>query len=368
MKNIKEKFNFKNLLEMNFGNNKDVDYFVDNLSILVSSGMTIIDALNAIDADLKYGKSRVFIKDIIEDVNDGISLWRAVERANILPNHIIYLMRLGEETGRLSENLKLIKIQKEKSRDFGSKVRSAMMYPVFIMSVAFIIGVSIAWSILPRLAIVFSQLNIKLPIITKVLIDFGQFLNDYGIYVIPVVLFLIASFIYFLFYYKKTKIYGQKLLFFIPGISRLLKESEVAQFGYLLGTLIEAGLPIDKAIYFMSEVTTSPYYKDFYIHLLESIEQGDSFQQAFASHNKINSLFPRSVVQMISSGEKSGNLKSTFASINKSYELKVEDTTKSLSVMIEPILLVIVWLGVVSIAVAVVLPIYSLIGGFNSHQ
>jgi len=348
------------------GTGRDRDYFIENLSLLIASGMPILEALGAIIVEVRSKNMRLIITRIQEAIESGSTLWRALDDCYIFPPHAISLIRIGEESGKLSENLKVVGKQQEKDRMFQSKVRSAMMYPVFVLSLTLIVGVGIAWFILPKLALVFSQLKLQLPWITKMLIGAGTFLGEHGVVVMPIFLILSVLIIYFVFYFPKTKTIGQTIIFWAPGINDLIKQVELARFTYLLGTLLNAGLPVVQAIGSVEQATFFPQYKKFYTHLKKNIEEGYSFQKSFNSYNKLNRLIPMPVQQLIVAGEKSGTLPDTLLKINENYEVKIDTTTKNLAVILEPILLVIVWLGVVAVALAVILPIYNLIGGFNT--
>jgi type II secretory pathway component PulF len=261
--------------------------------------------------------------------------------------------------------LKVVAIEEEKSRVFRSKLHSAMLYPVFVLSLTVTIGVGIAWFILPKLAVVFTQLHVTLPLITKVLISIGIYLDKYGVIVIPTAVVIVAALFYFLFIFSKTKVIGQSILLSLPGINQLIKEVEIARFGYLLGTLLEAGLPITHALDSLARATEIVQYRKLYRHLYDAVGDGNSFQKSFLLFHRTDTLIAAPIQQLIVVGERSGTLSLTLLKIGKAYEVKSDTTTKNLTVILEPILLVIVWLGVVAVALAVILPIYSLIGGFN---
>ena len=350
-----------------FGLGKERDYFVENLSMLISGGMPMNDALQAISEEMRSRRMKNVISGIRADIEAGAPLWRTLANANLFPEHSVSLIRLGEESGKLTENLKVVAIEQEKDRIFKSKLRSAMMYPVFVLSLTVIIGVGIAWFILPKLALVFSQLKVTLPLITKILIGAGTFLGSYGQYVLPAAIFGAAILFYIVFSFSKTKFIGQFLLFSSPGIKGLIKEVEVARFGYLLGTLLEAGLPITHALGSLGSATEISQYRKFYVHLLDSVKDGNSIHKSFLSFKGTNRLIPAPVQQLIVAGEQSGTLAVTLLNIGRVYEAKTETSTKNLTVILEPILLVLVWLGVVAVALAVILPIYSLIGGFKTE-
>lgn len=348
------------------GDGGEKEYFVDNLSMLLASGMDILNALGSIREGVRTSLMKDIIDGLREDISDGSPLWKALKRTNLLSEHILALFRIGEESGKLSENLKVINNQQQKERVFRSKIHSAMMYPVLVLSLTLVVGIGIAWFILPRLSSVFSQLNMELPIITRWLINFGDFLGEYGIIVIPLFIAFLLLLFYIIFSYPKTKFIGQWLLFHFPVVKNVILQIEVSRFGYILGNLLDAGIPIVEALHSLTQATTFRMYQNLYKHLEFNIEQGNSFHKSFNTYPHISNLIPATVQQMLESGEQSGNLTNMLTKVGVTFEEKTETSTKNLSVMLEPILLIIVWGGVVMVALAVILPIYSLIGGLNT--
>lgn len=345
---------------------KERDYFLENLSMLIAGGVPIINALTVIAQDVRSRWMKNVISSIKEDIESGSTLWYALSQSRLFPDHAVALIRIGEESGKLTENLIVLAIEQEKDRVYKSKLHSAMIYPVLVFGFTVVIGISIIWFILPKLATVFTQLQIDLPLITQVLIKLGTFLGAYGQYVVPALIVLVAVLFYVLFFFNKTKFLGHALLNFIPGVKRIIKEVEMARFGYLLGTLLEAGLPIVQALDSLAQVTEISQYKKLYLHLSNAVTDGNSFQKSFAAFKNINHLISAPIQKLIIAGEHSGALASTLLKVGQSYEIKADLTAKNLAVILEPILLVIVWLGVVAVALAVILPIYSLIGSFNT--
>ncbi len=349
-----------------FGLTKERDHFVENLSMLVLSGMPIMGALNAITRDTKNTQMKKILEGISVELDAGSPLWKSFDRTGLFKGYTVSLMRIGEESGKFAENLKVIAEQQEKERNLKSKVKSALMYPAFVMILVVVIGLGISWSILPKLAKIFADLKLDLPLITKILIGFGLFLQKNGVWVVPLAIFVVGIIVYFVFFHEKTKFIGESFLYAIPGINTLMMEVEVARFGYLLGTLLEAGLPITRAIDSLIGASDSVRYKKFYVYLHDSIDMGNSFQKCFVGYSKIDKLIPQPMQQLVFSGEQSGNLNKTLLKIGQVLEEKSDTTTKNLTIIMEPILLVIVWAGVVAVAFAVILPIYSLVGGLNA--
>ncbi len=349
----------------NFGLGKDKDEFVENLNMLMSSGMSITGAISSITKETRNSRMKKILGDILLDIESGSPVWKAFLKTELFKEYTISLIRLGEESGKFLENLKVVALELEKDREFSSKVRSALMYPAFVLGLTGFIGVGISWFILPKLAKVFAQLNITLPLITKILIGFGVFLGQYGIYVVPAAIIFLCVIGYFTFVFPKTKEIGQTILFSLPGIKGLMIEVEIARFGYLLGTLLEAGLQITQAIDSLASASSSIRYKKFYQYLRDSVDMGNSFEKSFVSYKKIDKLIPPAIQQLVISGEQSGNLHGTLFKIGQVMEAKSETTTKNLTIIMEPVLLIIVWAGVVGVAFAVILPIYSLVGGIH---
>lgn len=348
------------------GLKKEKEYFVENLSMLVASGMPVLTALNAIAQDVFSSRMKTNVQSITTAIENGSTIWKALKESGLFHDHTIALIRLGEESGRLSENLKVISVEEKKSRLFRSKIHSAMMYPTFVLFVTFVVGLGIAWFILPKLSLIFSQLKIELPWMTRVLIDLGAFLNEKGFYVLPLFGVFVFLLFYIFFFFSKTKWIGQTILLSLPGISGLIREIEIARFGYLLGTLLEAGVPITRALKLLAHATDIRHYGIFYQQLRDSLSEGNSFRKTFLLLPNIKKIIPLPIQQLIIVGEQSGNLSEVLQEMSESYEGKADMTTKNLTTILEPVILVIVWLGVVGVALSVILPIYSLVGGLNS--
>ncbi len=350
---------------MYLGLGKEKEYLLENLSFLISSGIPIADALRSIESELKTRFMKRLVAEALENVENGLTLSSALDRTGLFGMHAISLIKNGEESGTLSDNLRVIAEQDAKNRVFKSRIQSAMMYPAIILSVTFVVGIGVAWFILPKLASIFTQLQVKLPLITKIFISIGAFLKEYGFVFLPSLLIFVFILVYFIFYFPKTRILGQYFLFSIPGIKKLIQELEIARLGYLLGTLNNVGLPLLQAIGSLKESTLSPFYGRFYDFLYKNIENGRSFEESFKEYKGIQRILPSSIQQIIVVGEQSGNLSSVLLKIGSVYEQKTEITSKNISIVLEPILLVIVWLGVMLVAIAVILPIYSLVGGLG---
>lgn len=345
---------------------RDRDYFIQNLSMLISSGLGILESLESLRGEMRSLKMHNLIGVMAQDIDAGTPLWKVLDKAKIFSDATISLVRVGEEAGKLGNNLRLVGEQEEKNRQFLGKIRSAMLYPAFVLGLTAVIGIGIAWFILPKLATVFSQLRLDLPLVTRILIKVGTFLSQFGYIAMPGFILALALLVYFIFYNKGTKIIGQTILFSLPGVKELIQNVELARFSYLLATLMGAGLPVISALRSVEESTVFPRYRQFYAYLRTSIADGNSFKKSFLAYKDAKNLLPGPVQQLIIAGEKSGNLDEILKKINQNYEALIDTSSKNLTTMLEPVLLVIVWLGVVAVALAVILPIYNLVGQLST--
>ncbi|MDB5181889.1 MAG: type secretion system family protein [Candidatus Saccharibacteria bacterium] len=344
---------------------KDREYLIANLSALLGAAVPLGEALQSLQATTRSGIFRQALLQIQQDVDEGMPLWKAFDRSGVVSQQTLALVRLGEESGHLVDNLAVAAEQEEKQHEFSRKVHSALLYPGFVLGLTLVVGIAVAWFLLPKLAETFAQMNVTLPLISRIFINFGIFLKDNGIWAVPVSAVVMLLLGYILFGLPQTKGIGTRLLYLIPGVSRLLHEVEIARFGYMVGILLEAGLSVTQTLKLAEQSTTAPAYRKLYKALALDFEEGYGFRTAFDRYKHTNKLLPPTAQQVIIAGERSGTLAAGLKNVGSIYSKKADTTTANLAVILEPVLLVIMAGGVLAVAVAVILPIYSLVGGLN---
>lgn len=344
---------------------KHREYFTSNLASLSKAGLPVGWSLQTLQDNTSSAALRQAIQQMRHDIDDGSPFWKALDRAHLVSPETLMLCRIGEESGNLPENLRLAAQQEEKQRMFKSKIRTAMMYPSFVLSTTLVVGLGIAWFLLPRLAHTFENLGVKLPLISRLILGFGTFLQHYGLVVVGGTALLLVGLGIALATVPAVKRVGRQLAFMIPGIGRLLREVELARFGYLMGSLLAAGIQVTESLRLLRGATTQPSYQAFYDHLSHSFDEGYNFRVTFAKKHRTTLLIPGPVQQMIIAGEYSGTLADTLKNVGAMYEDKANVTAGNLETLLEPIMLVLVWIGVLAVAVGVILPIYSLVGNLN---
>lgn len=343
-----------------FGLQNESNFFIQNLSVLIGAGLGVSAALESVYEEVASMRMRSALREVMASVSDGLPLSKALEMVSIVSPHTLSLITLGELSGRLSSNLQVAAEQNEKEAVFRSRIRSALAYSSFVFFVALIVGIGVAWFVLPQLAAFFVGLNAPLPPLTRAIINTGLFLKEYGFVFVPLFLAIFLSLFYFLFSFPKTRFIGHIVLFHVPLIKRLILETEVARFGFLSGTMLQAGIPLHTVLEILPNTTTFANYQGLYTFMAERVSEGSSFQKIFAEYKKVCTLLPLPVRQMIVAAEQSGAMSDTLIKIGTLYEVKVESTSRNIPAFLEPALLLFIGCIVGVLALGILMPVYQL--------
>jgi type IV pilus assembly protein PilC len=349
----------------NMGMGKEKAQFIENLAILLNSGLSVIDALRTVAMELRNRAMKKVSQRMIDEVESGIALWRAMDNQCLFSAYALALIRIGEESGSLSKNMEYLAIQQEKDRSLRSKVKMAMIYPSIVIVLTMIVTLGLAWFVLPQLVGVLISLNAKLPLPTRIIIWIANFFGAHGAVVVPS---MFGALIVFALLAKYTALKGpvQQAIFMTPGIGTMARSATIASFGVILGSLLRAGVPIVVAVQSLADVTDTVRYRIFYGRLARELEVGQSFSSAFKAIPETSGVLPPSVQQLLITGERSGRMADMLLRIADIYEKKAEEAAAKLPVVLEPILLVFIGGLVGTIAFAIIVPIYSVVGSMGN--
>ncbi len=340
------------------------EYVIESLSMLLLSGVTVGEAIASISAEIPKKQTREIMLQMQNSIDEGVPFAVALEQTGLFSPSVITLIEVGESTGKLPENLKVVAAQMHKNNSMNAKIKSAMLYPAFLISLLFVVGTGIGVFLLPKLLSVITGLQIEVGLMTKILIVVGTLFGRYGlIFAAGVVVTVILSSVAV----KKSataRAISEAILFRIPGVKKLLFETEIARFGFVLGTLLDAGLPVVTALQSLAASMSTRRYARFAGEMRDRVDEGDSFGKILLDQ-KYRKLLPGTICQIVVSAEKSGNLSSSLLKVGVNYEDKADITARNLETLLEPIVLVLIAGAVLFVALAVFLPIYSLIGNLN---
>lgn len=340
-------------------------YFFESLATMLASGIDIRTILKDLKAETKNKGDLALITRMQVAIENGTPIWRVAKDEKLVAEHYLALIRIGEMSGSLPENLDTIVTQIDRDRDFQNKLRSASLYPSLIGILLFIVVIVLITFVFPKITGVYDSLNIELPTITKVMMAIGDFFSENAAWFIPTIFTTVFLIFYFLFMHPKTKKYGQMLMFKVPAIKSLIQELELARFGYLLNSLLRAGVTFPEALKLLVESTSLYQYKNLYEFIAYYIEKGysmDVIMEAYPNINKLIPLYPR---QLLVNGVKARKLQENALKIGEIYQKKNELTLKDIGTLFEPALLIIIWIGVSIFAISVIMPMYSILGNLT---
>lgn len=336
--------------------------FTKNLSGMIRAGLSLGRALSVLQKQTKNPKLNKVLISFANDINSGETFSTALAKfPNIFSQLFISMVRAGEESGNLAGALSDIGMNLEKSNSLNEKIRGALIYPGVILSAMVVIGILMFAFVVPTLADTFKELGVVLPASTRILIFFGNFFSS-NLILTFVIVFTLALSLYFLFRSKMLAPYIDFAILKIPVINNLDKELNTARTARTISSLLSSGVSITRAIEITEDVVQNGFYKKVLEEAKEAVQKGAPFSQAFAAHTN---LYPVMMSEMIEVGEETGKLSDMLLEIASFYENEVENKTKNLSIIIEPVLMIIIGSGVGFFAISMISPLYSILGSID---
>lgn len=342
---------------------KEKLFFVKHLSVMMKAGLTVGEALEVLK-DQAEGKFKKIIADILTFVRKGNTLSSGLTKyPKVFSLLSINLIEAGEASGTLEQNLKYLSIHLEKSEELRKKIKGAMMYPILVLSATIGISLGLATLVLPKITKFYKTLDVELPLLTRGLLWVANLFTNYGWW-ISGGLILGLLFLILLFRQRFIRPFSHRFILILPIISRITREVQLALFSRVLGTLIKSGLPIDRSLRITQKTIDNIIYHKRIAEILEAVDRGIPISETMAFFERD---FPKIVSQMINVGERTGELDNSLLYLAEFYEAEVDNTTKNLANILEPILLVIVGVLVGTVALSIISPIYQLIGTLRLH-
>ncbi len=337
---------------------KELLVFFQQMATLVEARVPIVSSLRTISDQTDNKYFRIILKEMADDVEEGVSLSDAVEKyPDIFSQLTINMLRAGEVSGELQKSIEIISESIEKNYQLSAKIKGALYYPAFVLGVAFIIGFLVVTFILPKITIMIKDLHLPVPWYTSALIWLGDFMNAYW----WAVLMALAAAASGLFYYIQTdsgKREWQQMVLKIPVIGTLARDVYVTRFSETLSALLNSNIPVVRALIIVSQVIGNQVFEKIILQAAEEVKTGGTMSTVFLRTKEM----PPIVAQMMRIGEETGTLSHVLKGIGKFYGQEVDNMTRSLTTLIEPILIVVLGIGVGILVVGVLLPIYNIAG------
>lgn len=329
---------------------------------MTKAGMPILDSLRLFQKQAKSKSMKKILKQISKDIANGQFLSTSMERyANIFGDFTVNIIRVGEASGILYENLNYLAEELKKKQELKRKVVGALIYPIIIVIATFSIAGFLTVYIFPKILPIFKSLNVDLPITTKILIGVSDFLVAYGVYVVAgIATSVILGWL--ILKISKIRLLTHRLLTYIPVFGNISQSYNMANFCRTLGLLLKSDIKVVEAVSITANTLTNLVYRNELKEMSREIAKGEEISKHL---EKKSHLFPPMLSQLIAIGETTGNLSETLLYLSEFYENKVDEIAKNLSTTLEPVLMLVMGAIVAFIALSIITPIYEVTQGLK---
>jgi len=335
--------------------------FVYHLKTMVKAGLSIVNALKVLSEELENKKLRKIIGEIKAEVETGKQLSEALAAyPKIFPPIYVSMIASGEAAGKLEEALSQVSNQMKKSHELTSRIRGAMIYPAVVFTAMMGIALEMVVFVLPKIMVMFKDFDAELPLATRILMATVSFVENYGVIALIVLVAIVIAIIWALRQPEiKKKVHRFNL--HLPIFGGIIKQINLARFTLTLSSLLESTIPIIEAVRITASVESNVTYRDNLLVVAEALKKGENLSAVLG---RFPITFPPMVTEMIMVGEQSGQVEKMLGELSEYYANEVDSTMRNFSTIIEPVVIVVLGLMVAGIAVAVIMPMYTLAQSF----
>lgn len=329
------------------------------LATMVSSGLVLSEAIDILQEQQTNKTLRAVLAEVSSDIKGGLTLAQALGRhPNIFPHLYVNLVKSGETSGKLDDVLTRMANGLEKEREFKAKVRGAMIYPAVVITMMAVVMTIMMVFVIPQLIKLYEQSTIELPLPTKILIAISNLFTSFWW------LALIMSVGGFIALKRwsatpEGSVIIGNLILKAPIVGKIVTNVTLTNFNRTFGLLTSAGIPLLEAINIVSDLTDNPVFRRALKEAYVGVEKGLPFSALLNA-----AIFPKIVGQMVKVGEETGKVDEIFFKLADYFEQESDHLIKNLTVAIEPVVLIILGLGVAFLVISIILPIYKLTTSF----
>jgi len=349
----KEKTSFSGLLGR--VSSKDVVEFTRQLATMIGVGLTLTKSLTILEEQAKPAMAKI-LGAISRKIEEGSAFYQALaENPQIFPKIYISLVKSGESAGKLDQVLEELAELLERQEAFKKKVKGALVYPAILITAMIIVIFIMMVYVVPKLTEVYQEMDIALPLPTRILIGTSRVVSRFWYLIFA----LIGGGVYGFIQWKKTTA-GRKrfdqLILKVPVIGNLMKKVILTQMTRTLAMLVRSGVPIIESLGIVAEAADNFIFERSIREAARNVEKGFSLTSALEKYEE----YPVVVIQMVAVGEETGRLDEVLKRVADYFEEEVEMAIKSLTTAIEPLMIIVLGLGVGFIVMSVIMPIYNL--------
>ena len=337
----------------------DLVNFTRQLSTMATAGLQLTVALDILEKQAKPTIAKV-VAEIRREVESGGTLAKAMEKhPHVFDQVYVALINAGEAVGSLDKVLMRLADNLEKKREFQGKIKNAMIYPAIVIMGMGGVGMIMIIFVLPRMMTIYEEFQADLPIATKILLNISTFFTKY--WYLALVLFAGSAFgLRILNRYPQFRGMIDSLTFRLPIIGKLRQETMLTEFTRTLSLLVGAGVLIVDALKITFKAFSSPLYQHSLEKVTEKVEKGIPLASALSQEE----IFPPILFQMVAVGEETGKIDEVLTRVSTYFEQEAEMAIKGLTAAIEPLIMIVLGVGVGFLIIAVIMPIYNLASQF----
>lgn len=330
--------------------------FTNNLSGMLSAGLSLNRALSILEKQSTNSYFQDILRDLEEDIGKGNTLSEGMKKyPKIFTGIFIPMIHAGEESGSLPNTLTEVGISLKKTYALNKKIKGAMTYPAIIIFAMVVIAIFMMVYVVPTLTQTFKDLGSELPTSTRAIIGISDFISGNIFLFLSMIIAFIAV-IFILSKFKLIQRYFDRAILYIPVIGNIVKEVNTARTARTLSSLLLSGVSISNSLAITEEVLQNVHYKELIHKSISLIEKGMVLSTSFKENTF---LYPVMVGEMVEVGEETGNLSKMLLDVANFYETEVDNKTKDLSTIIEPVLMLLIGAAVGLFAVSMIKPMYS---------
>jgi type IV pilus assembly protein PilC len=327
------------------------------LACMADAGIPLLNSIRIIAEQIENPILKNILLDVSQKVFEGSSLSQALAfHPEVFSDMYVSMIKVGEVSGTIHIILNRIAAYMEKEENLRQKVQGALFYPMILVCVGSLVVMLIVTFVIPQFVTIFIASNVPLPLPTIIIYQFGLFIKNWWYVVIPAV-FAVVYLSKKYFRTSKGKDQFDRYIFKIPHIGRLMKEVFITRFCRTLGILLESEVPVIACLDVVKDVIGNNIYKRIILQIKQSVQEGEKISHQL----KGSDYFPNDVVSMIATGEETGNLAPMLYKVADFYELVVDNSIRKLTLLIEPLFIVMMGMLVGLIMASMLLPLFDMI-------
>ncbi len=339
----------------------DLIFFTRQLQTIVKAGIPIISGLKALEEQTVNPKLKQIIGNIHQDIDRGIGFSDAIEKhKGVFPEMYISMVRAGEMGGLLDDVLEKLSGILEFQMRTKEMLKSAMRYPIMVISGIIIAFFVIVTFVIPRFAVMFKASKVELPLPTKIMLFINTLVQSYGVYTFS---FIVAVIVALIFYIRteRGKLVFDKYKLKIPIVGQIILKICMSRFAYMFENMVRAGVPVIRALEIVARTVGNEYIAQKIIEIQGKIEKGKGISKPL----KESRIFPALVIHLVSTGEETGSLEEMLREVSIHYDREVTYSINRLSAWIEPIMTVVLSVMILFLALAVMMPWWNMMSALK---